>query len=580
MNKRLQKLVTISIVLSTIIYIFILYFINYMSIWHYSSLSLILSLYPYLYILLIFMVVLSLFTMFQRDVPESILLAISGVIGYFLFFTPRYLAEFAYEADTISCTTQGLFINEILASPYNPLVKYPQTFPGSYLHTYIVIKVSNLGFIDYGGLIFPLIYIPLFVLLTFLAVKRIFNKDIAFYSIVFMLPALHFFHARPSPQCLGMLLILSCFLLMNINCKNLMFACVMIILFAMTISHPLSPILLLILVTGFFFSATLTNDATKTRYLNLVAYAIIIWLIWLIFNSYGSGESILSSLANLVTLDFGNGNIESIESHATGSVFIYQWIFDLSKIIYVIYIIFVGSYVLYLTYKIGIRGIILALFTNSKVNGLNLFEIRSMRLILPIGLFGMFIPISGLVAGQDIFERALTFLIIVSSVIIGYLFHLFKYRLARTNLSTIIWGLLVVFVFFIFLTFPIIAYSIAPYNTIPPSEGEGLYFLKNKVNLNDAHVYMSYPGDLWITGSLISRSIRITNPSWELSEWSDEFAPDFVILRTSGYFQAAMRLDKSFETNRYLDATRAMVKEQYNKIESSVTFVTWMKQLN
>ena len=53
--------------------------------------------------------------------------------------------------------------------------------------------------------------------------------------------------------------------------------------------------------------------------------------------------------------------------------------------------------------------------------------------------------------------------------------------------------------------------------------------------------------------------------------------PDVVVFRKSGYYYSAMRIDLSFERNRYTEYKDKIEAEQYDRVYSSPTFEVYLK---
>jgi hypothetical protein len=50
-----------------------------------------------------------------------------------------------------------------------------------------------------------------------------------------------------------------------------------------------------------------------------------------------------------------------------------------------------------------------------------------------------------------------------------------------------------------------------------------------------------------------------------------------VVFRKSGYYYSAMRIDLSFERNRYTEYKDKIEAEQYDRVYSSPTFEVYLK---
>jgi hypothetical protein len=125
---------------------------------------------------------------------------------------------------------------------------------------------------------------------------------------------------------------------------------------------------------------------------------------------------------------------------------------------------------------------------------------------------------------------------------------------------------------FLTLSFPVIAYSIDSYSNIPQSEEDGLKFLVEKGSLEGETVFGTNMVQLalYAPPSFYKTRFESFNRKglWDLSE----IKADMFAFRNTGYYYAAMRIDRSFENNRFNEYLAEIENAGYHRIYSSPTF--------
>jgi len=140
---------------------------------------------------------------------------------------------------------------------------------------------------------------------------------------------------------------------------------------------------------------------------------------------------------------------------------------------------------------------------------------------------------------HDLAERSLTFVILnlsclIASAGIGLL--------SNKRMKSI----LLLFVMFLTLSYPVVAYSIDAYTGFPESEGNGLKFLANEADT-------AHKKTVILAGSA---HLALYSPHSIIEKYVSKDTitkADFVAFRSTGYYYRAMRFDLSFNDNLYTE---------------------------
>jgi hypothetical protein len=133
------------------------------------------------------------------------------------------------------------------------------------------------------------------------------------------------------------------------------------------------------------------------------------------------------------------------------------------------------------------------------------------------------------------------------------------------------------------LVYPFVAYSIDSYSNYPFSEHLGLEFSSKTVDssmrifiVSSESQYLFYRTDFKITSS---DSFSAANGSDALNSimTRDLASTDAVVLRSTAYFFFSIRVDHSFESNRYLLLKQRLEVSGFNLVYSNPSYEMWVK---
>jgi len=256
------------------------------------------------------------------------------------------------------------------------------------------------------------------------------------------------------------------------------------------------------------------------------------------------------------------------QEYLLGTPFIYRNIYSLNKGVYLFYaaaVILGIVYTVARTYaeKKSIRNCL------SRLGGLSQGEIF-MALSVPLLLILALLLAEN---AHDLIETGLTFIMLVLSCIIASIIsRSFQYGIRRR----IIHSLLIVTALFLTLSFPVIAYSIDAYTSIPESEEAGLEFLASNFSLYGKTLAMSSASQLALYGRFPSQTKLVSFADPEVVDLS-RIMPDLIVFRSTNSYYVIMRFDLSFENNRYSEYLAMVNQNKYDKLYSSPTFEVYSK---
>jgi hypothetical protein len=187
-------------------------------------------------------------------------------------------------------------------------------------------------------------------------------------------------------------------------------------------------------------------------------------------------------------------------------------------------------------------------------------------------IYIMFAILSGIMNSPDLLERGLTFAVLMAAA-----------SISRSITKSSFWNrqnycrcqlFPVALMSALAITYPVVAYSTEAYNSFPFSEKAGLDFLAHRVDLTGRTVAIPYEGQLAIYEVDLSSTHFYVLHGPQI--WNLEYLhPDVFVYRQTGYYNAAIRWDKSFEQNRY--SQYEIDLRSYNRIYYSHSFQIYLK---
>ncbi len=515
------------------------------------------SLFPLYYVAIGIMALLGagcfVFHIKNRGIHVLLLLLLATMLWY----TPYYLAEFTWEPDGPRNLGVALQIPQILQGAMFPYSGYGAEFPLSYILDYTLVNTTGIDYLVHLHL-FPLIGLCLFILLCYVFASKLFSPLAAFFTALLAMVGLHYVIFIMGAHSIGVLLLLTALVFLwrqDTTSKALVF----LLIAAVVICHPISPILL-----GVFLAAALvTNFSRQPIKSQAVVVGMLVvcmagWLVW----------PMLSEPPDVVVEEvlgpISPGGFETTQRFLLGEAFIYESIHNISRTIYALYALLAmtaAGLILYRTRlrKKGFRGFL------SEFGGLTRPE---MFMAISVPLLVLLTVLLG-ERTYLLIERGLTFAILAMSGLMASIITR-VYEPAKACTRKFIACAVAVMLLLLTLAFPVVSYSIAAYTSFPISEEAGLKFLAEHTALDKKILATSAPWQMTLFRPYIT-SIHLRSPS--SLEQGDVFA-----FRMTGYYYTAMRHALSFEDNwftQYLSVVNT--SSEFNSIYFNPTTSIFMK---
>jgi hypothetical protein len=501
------------------------------------------------------------------------------MLAVMLWFTP-YLTGFVRLPDGLWHVGAALKVPQVLDSESVAFSNYAWAFPGSFIYHYSFIRIVDIPPLTYINL-YPLLCLFLFVLLCYVLLAKLFSSRVALLSMLLAIPGLHYLQLHPSPHTIGSLLMLTALVLLLRQGVVAKVIGVVVIL-ATIISHSTSPVLLCIFLAA-ALGTSLVYAGKITRLQVAIACILIIcflgWFYWyFVYPAPPSAEGIApeetSSLAQEISPPEPSPwkNVSNLRQQLTpeeaevapgyllGTPFIYQNIYNLNKGIYLFYALSGTLGVLYIVARTYSEKKSLEKWLTER-GGLH----QSQTVMVLSGL--LLLPFTFLLAERQhtLIETGLTFMILALSCLTASV-------IVRWHRPTqrIVPSLLIVSVLFLTLCFPIVAYSVDAYSSLPKSEGVGLQFLARHIPLEGKTVAMTGMTQLVLYLESPLNQTKFVSLRRNLSIGSIQ--PDLMVFRRTGWYYVAMRYDLSFEDNRFTEYRDFVNSHNYDKVYSGPTF--------
>jgi hypothetical protein len=457
----------------------------------------------------------------------------------------------------------------ILKDVMIPFTWYAEAFPASFIFNYAGIVFTGTSIPTYATILFPCLYISIFIVLWYTVIGRLCDDRIAFLSTLIFIPGLHYLEIHPSPRAIGtFFVVLGLILLIRFTETRKMTDFILVGgIFALLIfTHIIFTMIFLALIMAFIISKLITRRGEFLRQikkfkwkliLSLIIITSLVILTMILFSDYfESGVKLVQAIIS----DIGSSFDGFIQTLLGRTIYIYPWIPLLHILVVYTYIIILLILLgfLYLAYRQDLTKRIRDLFHLLGSNGL--FFLISMIMIAG---FVFFISLAGDTT-ESLRERGLFFFIPIAASLICHLSLLikrkWKTKYKKLLISMIAWLLI------ISLLYPIIAYHGESYASYPQSENEGMKFLTKHVELNGTRISMLHVTQL---SSYIDSSVSIIVIGGFPPEIDKENF-DIVVFRRTSFFYIAMNEDLSFEKNGLIDAKMEVdSNSDFDKVYSS-----------
>jgi len=495
-------------------------------------------------------------------------------ISLVLFFTPFILGGFSWSPDSLAHGGVAGYMPEILSGAQLQFYgAYAEAYPFSYLVTYFVEQVSGVNVFLYTLYVYPIVSILTITALGYLFASKLLGSRRAFFSMLLALPALHFIEPHVSPFSAGTILVLESLVFLTISGKASK-ALLFLIMFAMTLTHPISP-----LAFGVFLAVVWALSAFCKRYTPQLLSSMknlyseisvsssdifllgVTWISWSIFRSASIYKAVDYAIFKVVTLGFLR-RIEQVTEWTTSSGFIYHDINVLNQAVYAIFLFLVLVSLFFDLSTTMLRRRNTVRSRNDKTMNQAGFK-RVVLAASPIAYAGFSYMLFLATGDHHLLGRGLFYMVLLASMCIS------MYLVGRDQKSAGLKRLgAAALILFLFLSFPLISYSKEAYNTYTPSQGYGLSFVASRMDLSKRSISMAADQQLAAYVNLSEGILTSTYPP-DLNRTK----PGFIALRTTSFFTLAMRYDLSFENNQYTRLQDNLTENMgYSRVYSSPTF--------
>jgi hypothetical protein len=528
------------------------------------------SLFPLYYVAIGLAAATCIACFFMRLNNKYLHMLLVWMFAMMLWFTPYYLAGFVRLPDGPWHVGVGLQISEVMTGATVTFSEYAWSFPGSFIYHRVFLSVLGIEPTGYIALLFPFIWISLFVLLWYVLVAKLFDAKVAFLSLLIAIPGLHYIQSHPSPHTLAALLMLSALLLAltkGTGAKVLAIAAVV----AIIISHPTTPLLLAI-----FLTAALLTNMVYSRRLNrtqvaLASILLLCFVGWYLWMSYYHTTPIVAVTEGQFPHEVDVPTSVGVsQRYLTGTAFVYAGIFNLNKAVYFFYAVLAVAAVAYVAAKTFIRERRVGKWI-AKLGGIQPGQALMAMTVPPL------IVLSVLLAetAPCLLETGLTFAVLALSCVIASVIPFSERYRGRT------WGVtgvsVLIGLLFLTFSFPTIAYYIDAYSSFPESEERGLRFVAASVPLDERTLATNSPGQLApYLDHPLHATVLVPLHGQETPDFGT-LLPHVFVFRSTGYYYAAMRHDLSFEDNRYSEYSRFVDVNEYDKVYSNPTFEVYSR---
>jgi len=435
------------------------------------------NVYPWLYIILFFYVLLFALIFWNNLENKLFNIIFLGIFCVIIYVAPYIVSEYYRFPDTFSVVKNSLLIQDIISKNIHISkyihVTYPQSYPSSYVFFNLVHTITNIDLFLFSRLIWsPLILIGT-ITLWYIFVEKFFNHKVALVTCMLAIPS-QIIEITCSPNSFGIVLVLISLLLCTHKSINFNFL-LLVTLITCLFAHSISFIILLLFFSVFYLFNFSQNSVTKVSF-NILILSIVLWFCWTLFIG-GMGEGIIHAIYTILTLE--SKSTERLVTYTVSSGnLIYPWIQKYNNYKYELYALltlFVFIADAHEVYKTKIN-----VFNNHLYSKRLMFLTISFILLLSTLLILTY-------GGQDsenIISRTLNFSLLAISAYIGS--HFFNcscspHKFFNKKMNV----LLMLFLLVVSTTYPVYSYARESYINYPLSQNYGdNFFLKHENESN------------------------------------------------------------------------------------------------
>jgi hypothetical protein len=553
-----------------------------------DSFAMINVLFPYFWVILLGFLGVCFFCFLRSDTPVWLNMMLVGQLSLVLYLTPFLLSGFSWSPDSLWHGGIARYLPEIFSGQRIAYGHYAQSYPFSFLPTFLFTQVFGVGLVSYSTYIYPVISSLLISQLGYVFVSRVFNHKVAFLSLLLTLPALHYFEPHVSPFSTGTILVLVSFILLTFrNRFSLILSFSTVVL--LTLTHPISPMslgvyILSYIVVGFVFR--FQNGTSKffsrSFLLSFLFFLGIVWFSWTIFYAMTIYYGLESALFNFFNFGFFASLLEVSSFTVGAQSFIVPEIHQISLLIYGIFLIF--SIMPMLEYSLRALGRF-----NPESTSFSLFDKMGLSFTAIVSAaMGFFLFLSS--GERFLLGRGLLYFIFMASMVVATYF-VSRGKFSGNLKKIVAFGLII----FLFFSFPVLSYSKEAYNSFTPSADSGLRFLTSNVELNNKTISMGVDQQLAGYADLTQTIIPVNFPPnlnfslsdvnidenatlEEILETVKKLSPDIVVMSINSYYVISMRYDLNYTDNSYLDLQNDLETNiLYNNVYSNPRFETYVR---
>jgi hypothetical protein len=497
-----------------------------------DPLSLLHVLSPYYYILLLLSGFLCMYVFYRGLDSRWLHVVLLFQLSLFLWVTPHVLSGAARDPDSLFHPGVSLNIESILEGNVSQFDRYAEKYPGSFILTYFMMKMTSLDISTFGTLVYPVVTCFIYIMAWYTFTSTYIGEKAAFLSTLLAISSLHYVKLHPSPQSVGTILVLVAMVLVVGKGKSPKIIGGFLFLLTFFI-HPISPLLFFIFAGSVVSLEILCKRSSLTRKRLPVLVLVGLLLLGSLAAFSSLGETLVRELSKVGSLLSGTKNVSlGIFGFAYSSIFI------LNLLIYLC----IGLAALYFLLKL-IRKASLHQVCSEK---------KGMALVVGAALYAFFGGFLGILENSPtLLERGLSFSVLMGTAFIVYVTLSSSHAISLNfrRMSALQW----ISILFVFLavTYPVVAYSTESYNSFPFSERAGLAFIARTDLIESRSVAMPYYNQLVIY-DVDSSSTRFFPLHGRYILDFDSQQPDVFVYRKTGYYNAVLRWDRSFEQNRYV----------------------------
>lgn len=424
------------------------------------------AIYPWLYVILVFYLIL--FFIFHNGFEKRALnVLFLSLFVLIIYGTPYIMSNYYRFPDTFSVVRYSLIIEEILAKRVDAI--YPSSYPFSYIFYNVVSKIVNIDLFDFSRLIWAPFLLVSSIILWYIFIEKIFGSKVAMVSSLLAIPT-QIIETTTSPNSLGIFFVLT--LLILCHFKGSSFNFLFLILFiACVLTHSISFMVILILLGILYLFQFLPASTIKIS-LNKLVLGIVLWFCWtLLFAELGNG--IVHGIYNILTLESRSVDHLTTYTISSGNL-IYPWIQKFNSYKYELYVLLAAAFFIF-DLKYVFR---------KRIDMLKSSAYSKKLLFLIISAVFLFLTVINLAFGgsdtENIIGRTLNYSMLALSTYIGASYYSIE-ALPKISKNKFL-VLLFIFIFVVTVTYPTYSYARDSYINYPLSERYGDNFFINHEN--------------------------------------------------------------------------------------------------